>query len=323
MPPPTVKVVAVARSDSSRELRLSGALEAERSIVLSFAGIGTVEQVFVQEGEAVTRGQPLARISPRTYADAVGLAKASADRAEDAYRRLEPMHRNQTVADVKMVEVETGLQQARLSLAMAQRSLNETVLYAPEPGIIARRSIEPGMSAAPGMPALLLVRTRTMLAAAPVPELEISRVHQGDPVRVVVAALGKTFDATVRDIGVMADPLTRTYSVKTAIPNPDGELRVGMVADIRVRVGTGADSLVVPPEAVRVDENGAPCVFVVSRDQRLERRHVQVAGFVGEGTAISRGVSAGELVVASGTPMLADGLPVRVALTPATDGAAP
>jgi RND family efflux transporter MFP subunit len=323
LPPPTVRVTAVATSQASRELRLSGTLEAERSIALSFSTIGTVEQVFVQEGEAVTAGQPLARISPRSYADAVGVAKAAADRAEDAYRRLEPMHQNQTVADVKMVEVQTGLQQARLSLSMAQRSLDDTILRAPEAAIVARRSVEPGMSATPALPAFILVRTRTMMASAPVPELQIARVHKGDPARVSVAALGKTYDATVHDIAVTADPLTRTYTVRTSIPNLDGAMRIGMVAEVRMTVDSVSRNLVVPPEAVRVDETGSPCVFIVTKTETLERRHVEVAGFAGEGTALTAGVTAGELVVTSGTPMLADGIPVHIQDRVAQDGATP
>lgn len=312
LPPPTVKVAAVEKSSSSRELRLSGSLEAERSLALSFSTMGTVERVLVQEGEAVAQGRVLARLTPRSFEDALGMIKAKADQAEDAYRRLEPMHRNKTLPDVKMVEVETGLQQARLSVAMAKKNLEDTVLHAPESGVIARRQVEPGMNVAPGVPVFILVQTKNMLATASVPEKQVARVHKGDVARVVVPALGQTFDGVVRDIGVMADPLTRSYAVKVALRNP-GELRVGMVVDIHIRIASGIDSLVVPPEAVRVDSAGDPCVFVVGPDQKLVRRRVGVLGFSGEKTALDKGVTEGELVVISGTPMLAEGMSVRVA----------
>jgi len=62
-----------------------------------------------------------------------------------------------------------------------------------------------------------------------------------------------------------------------------------------------------------VDERGATYVFVVVSDRKLQRRPVMVAQFVGESTALAGGVREGELVVTSGTPMLYDGLTVRVA----------
>ena len=310
---PTVVARPALRTDSARELHLSGSLAAEKSTTASFATIGTIEQVLVQEGASVKSGQILARLSPRSYEDALGIAKAKADQAEDAYRRLEPMYRNKTLPEVKMVEIETGRQQARLALSLARRNLDDTILRASEAGVVARRYVEAGANVAPGIPVVTLVQTRTMLATAPVPETQVSKVKKGDATKVTVPALKKTFDGIVREIAVIADPLTRTYEIKVALPNHSAELRVGMVAEIRLRLPGEASAIVVPPEAVRVDEAGTPCVFVVTSDHKLERRQVEVAGFIGEGTAISKGVTEGELVVTSGTPMLAHGMAVQIA----------
>jgi membrane fusion protein (multidrug efflux system) len=313
----TVKVATALRTDSARELRLSGTIEAERTLALSFAVPGTVEEVLVQEGEAVTRGQVLARLSAGSMRDALAIAQAKADQAEDAARRLEPMHLKGTLADVKWVEVETGLRQARHTLSIAQKNLDDTKLRAPGDGIVARRSAEAGATVPPGMSVITLVQTRTVLATAPVPEMQVSRIRTGQEARIVVAALDREFQGTVREIGAVADPLTRTYPIKVAVSNPKGDLRVGMVAELRVRWDDATPAVVVPREAVRVDETGTPCVFVVGPDGTVHRRQVEVTGFLGETTALSSGVAVGERVVTSGTPMLADGLSVRVLATTA------
>jgi RND family efflux transporter MFP subunit len=306
-------VHAAVRSEATRELRLSGTLAADRSSVVSFSTMGTIQQVLVEEGAQVKRGQVLARLFPRSFEDALGIAKAKADQAEDAYRRMEPMSKNKTLPEVKMVEIETGRQQARLSLSMAQKSLQDTVLQAPEAGVVSRRHVEPGANVIPGMPVVTLVQIRTLQATAPVPEKQISKVKKGDVAKVMVSALGKTLDGVVHEIAVIADPLTRTYEIKVAVPNSSQELRVGMVVEVRLRIPGEAAGVVVPPEAVRVNEAGAPCVFVVDKDTRLQRRNIEVTGFIGEGTAIASGVAEGEMVVTSGTPMLAHGMAVNLA----------
>jgi membrane fusion protein (multidrug efflux system) len=314
-PPPSpqsVTAVEARETDSARTLHLSGAIEADRSTPLGFAVPGTVQSVFVQEGESVSAGQLLARLESRSFRDALDMAKAKADQAEDAYRRFEPMHRNRTVPDVKWVEVETGVQQARAALSLAQKNLDDTVLRAAEAGVIARRNVEPGMTCAPGMPSFILVQTRTVLANVPVPESQIAGVTKRQRAEVVVGALGRTFEGRVREIGVVANPLTRSYEIKIAIPNADGALRVGMVAEVSLRHENESRTVVVPPAAVRVDENGQACVYVINEKNVLRRTPVQVSGFLGEGTALSAGVAPGERVVTSGTPMLADGMPVRV-----------
>jgi membrane fusion protein, multidrug efflux system len=311
LPAPTVVTTKVVKTDRARSLRLSGTLEPERSVTVSFGVPGTVQQVLVDEGAVVKRGQVLARLVARSYEDSLGIAKVKSDQAEDAYRRLEPMHRNRTLPEIKMVEVEAGRAQARLAVSMARKNVEDTVLRAPEAGVVARRQVEAGTTVAPGVPAMTLVRVDTLLATAAVPEKEVGRCTRGAKTTVEVPALGRTFEGTVRDIAVLANPLTRSYDVKVAVANPDRALRVGMVADIHLEVAGDGTALVVPPVAVRVDEEGKPCVFVVMRDRTLRRRNVTVAGYVGENTAISAGLAEGDDVVISGTPMLADGMVVR------------
>lgn len=316
LPPPPIPVVTVTpvtKTDAARELRLSGTLSAERSLNLSFGVLGTVEQVLVKEGEAVKRGQVLARIAPNSYQDALGIAQAKADQAQDAFRRLEPMYRNKTLPEVKMVEISTGRQQALLSLSMAKKNLADTLLRSTVDGLVARRNIEPGSNATPGLPAITIIQTKTMLATAPIPEMQVANINKGHLAKVTIPALNKTFTGTVREIGLIADPLTRTYEVKVELPNPEGTLRVGMIADVRLGTGKGKSSLTVPPSALRVDEQGAPCVFVVTSDKKIQRRRVEIEGFIGESTAISQGLAANELVVTSGTSMLADNIEVRLA----------
>ena len=310
--PPLVEVKPAVLTAGTRELHMNGTLSAERSVTVSFSTVGTVKQVKVEKGEAVKKGQILAELDPRSYRDSLGIAKAKAAQAEDAYRRLLPMYRNKTTPEIKMVEIETGLDQARLAVSMAQKNLADTVLRASVSGIVANRNIEPGSSAAPGIPTFTLVQTENLKAVAPVPEIQVAKLQLGMKATVSIPALQETFEGTVSDIGVLANPLTRTYDVEILLPNPDGVLRIGMIAEIDLRIDTGKDGIAVPPEAVRVDESGARYVFVVTRESKIEQRYVKIDRFISEGIALSEGLSEGERVVTSGTPMLADGMSVRV-----------
>lgn len=313
LPPPVVETAPVERVESGRDLRMSGTIEAERSTALGFAVPGTVEAVLADEGQAVRRGQVLARLTALSFEHALGIAEAEAARAEDLVRRIEPMHRRNTIPEVKWVEARTSLAAAQHGVEIARKNLRDAVLHAPEDGVVARRLIEPGATVAPAMPAFELVQTRIVRAVAPVPENQVGRIRVGQPARVAVAALGREFAGEVYEIGVLAEPLTRTYPVKITLHNPDGALKVGMVVDSFLPLVGDAPALVVPREAVRIDERGAASVFVVGSDDKVERRYVEILGFVGERTAVAGGVAEGDRVVISGTPMLADGITVRLA----------
>lgn len=309
---PTVSVALAATSDAGRTVRLSGTIEADRTLALGFAQPGTVEAVLVQEGDAVKRGQPLARLGVRALSDSVGIARAKSLQAEDAIRRLEPMHKSQTLPEIKWVEAETGREQARLMVSIAQKNLEDAILRAPEDGIVARRQIEAGASVLPGAPAITLVTAQRMLAIAPIAEAQIGRVKVGQPASVKVSATGKTFQGAVREIGVVADPLTRTYPLKVAVEGIDPSLRYGMVADVHLQEPGGGSAIVVPPAAVRIDEKGATYVYVVAADEKAHRAAVTVTGFVGERTAVTGDIQPGARVVTSGTAMLSEGTAVRI-----------
>lgn len=313
LPPPTVRTAAVEPLASARELRMSGTIAAERSTALSFAVPGTVDQVLVDVGQSVKRGQVVAKLTPTSFEHALGIALAQAERAQDVVTRLEPMHARKTIPDVKWVEAQTALAAARHAVEIARKNRDDAVLCAPESGVIARRGIEPGATVAPGIPAFELVQTRTVRAVAPVPENQVAQVHVGQPARVTVGALGRTFTGQVYEIGVLADPLTRTYPVKITLANPEDALKVGMVVDVLLPLNGNVPALGVPREAVRIDERGAACVFVIGPDGKARRRKVEVLGFAAERVALKGGVTAGERVAVSGTPMLADGSAVRLA----------
>lgn len=308
--PPVVRVATVAASDSAQDLVLSGHLEAETSVAVSFGVPGSVERVLVDEGQAVAKGQVLAVLDAGALKDQLAISQAKADQAEDAWRRMEPMHKGGTLSEIRWVEVETGRDQARSAVSMSKRNLEDAVLRAPLSGLVARRNLQPGERALPGASAFTLVQTSTMLSTVQVAEKDIAHVRKGMAAHVEVTATGSRIQGVVREIGVEADAFTRTYKVKVAFPNPSGILKVGMVSQVRLSVAGAAPTPIVPPASVLTDAQGRRFVWTVT-DSVLHRREVRTGSLVQEGIAVDSGLAVGETIVVSGTPMLSEGLRVQ------------
>ena len=314
-PAPTVEVTRVVEAQSAAMLSLTGTIQPESTTSLSFPVPGTIVSVDVQEGDAVARGALIARIAAGSYRDTYAIAKSKQAQAEDAYQRLRPMYENATLPEVKMVEVEKGREQAKLAASLAAKNLGDTTLRAPSSGVVIRRLAEPGSTAAPGVPIVTLVSMDSVLAVVPVPEIRVMQVDRGVPVPVRVPALSQTFEGSVQEIGVVADPLTRTYPVKIEVANPDRKLRLGMLATVELPLLDQSQALVVPPTALRTDANGKPYLYVLEKGDTLSRRSVVVGGYFRDGVSLRAGVRVGQRVVTSGTPMLGDGMAVQVAPT--------
>jgi membrane fusion protein, multidrug efflux system len=312
--PAKVVVQRVIAAGSDREFAYSGTIVESETTPHSFAVAGTVTRVHVDEGQAVTKGMLLAEIDDTSYRNGYDMAKSAEKQAEDAFNRLSRMYKNGNLPEVKYVEAESGLQRARAAAANAKKNLDDCRLYAHAAGYVGRRAIEPGMIAMPNLASITVVGIDKVYARIPIPENDIALVRKGDPGTVRIGALAtREFQGTVEDIGVVAEPLARTYRIQIAVANPDRAIKPGMVCTAVLQSAGRSRSLVVPSEAVMVDETGRNFVYGLDATGAKARLiYVKIGALLAGGTEITDGLAANDIIVVSGQHKLADGASVLV-----------
>jgi RND family efflux transporter MFP subunit len=312
--PVRVVVLKVAPAATGREFAYSGTISESESRPQSFSVTGTVTRVQVNEGDTVAKGTLLAELDDTSYRDTYEMVKAGEKQAEDAFNRLSRMFKNGNLPEVKYVEVETGLQKAKAAAAIARKNLDDCRLYASASGYVGKRSIDPGMVALPNLASITIVRIDKVFARVPVPENDIALVHKGERAAVRIGALGpQEFEGKVEDIGVVADPLAHSYKIRIAVPNPDRAIKPGMVCTAVIEGLERSSGLVIPNEAVLVDETGRNYVYCLDpAGTRASLRYVKLGELLQNGIRITEGLNAGETIVVSGQHKLVDGSAVQV-----------
>jgi membrane fusion protein (multidrug efflux system) len=307
--PVRVVVQKVAPAETGREFAYSGTISESESIPQSFSVTGTVTRVHVNEGDPVVKGALLAEIDDSTYRETLEMTKAMEKQAEDAFNRLSKMYKNGNLPEIKFIEVEAGLKKARAAAAIARKNLDDCRLYASSAGFIGKRSIDPGMVALPNLASITIVRIDKVFARVPVPENDIALIHKGDRGVIRIGALGgREFEGGVEDVGVVADPLAHAYKVRIGVPNPGGTIRPGMVCTAVIKRLERSSGLVIPNEAVLVDETGRNYVYCLDpAGTRASVRYVKLGELLQNGIRITEGLDVGEAVVVSGQHMLVDG----------------
>ncbi|MGV8056717.1 MAG: efflux RND transporter periplasmic adaptor subunit [Smithellaceae bacterium] len=313
--PVTVEVKKVGIAGEHDDFAYSGTIEESETIPLSFSVVGTVTKVLVAEGDVVKKGQLLAALDNATYKNSYEIADASLKKAEDAFKRLTQMYQNGNLPAIKYVEVQTGLQQARAAATIARKNLYDCNLYATADGIVGKRAIEPGMTATPNLTSITIVKIAKVYARIPVSENEISTIKKGQQAKIKISALTPlTFNGTIDEVGVMADPLAHTYTIKIGIQNTERKIKPGMVCNVTIANTSGIRNLIVPSEAVMVDETGKNFVYTIDAAQKMAvRKLVKVGKVVNSGTEIVDGLKENEFIVISGQHKLADHSPVHIA----------
>ena len=306
---PQVVIAEVTKVKGSTDLHYSGSIEAFQTIPLTFQTTGTVLRVLVNAGDAVHKGQLLATVDKTDAQNMYELSNAKYKQAKDAYNRLKEVRDNGSLPEIKWVEMESNLQQAQSSVAIAKNNLNKSSLYSPDNGIIGKRNIEPGMASIGSVLAPLeLIKIESVYVKIAVPENEISKIKKGLKAKFKVSALdNKMFEGLVTNVGVVADQISRTYEVKITLKNPGLLLKPGMVCDVNLGIATDKEILAVPYQAVDKDKDNNSFVYVVDQTRKIaKKRVVQIGDYQNDNIEVISGLTFGEKVVSAGNQKLSD-----------------
>jgi len=299
----------VRTENESLQLEFSGIVEPSQTIPLTFRTSGTVEKVLVEEGDFVKKGQLLATIDETDARNMLEITQSKYQQALDAYNRLKSVYDKGSLPEIKWVEMETNLSQAKSSLELAKNNLEKCKLISPSSGIIGKRNIEPGMSSInlTGTP-LEIVDLKTVHIKIPVPEKEVSKIKKGLNADISVAALGnKHFEGKIINVSPVADKFSRTYDAKIEINNPGFELKPGMVCDVNLHLQLDNSIVLVPYPSVTRDENGNAFVFLVDKiNKKAVKQLVETGNYVGSDVEILAGLTEGQEIVCDGKYKLSD-----------------
>ena len=308
--PVPVKVMTVSRSADSGSNSYVGTVEESYGSQLSFATLGTVAQVFVDEGKAVGKGEILATLDRSTLQNNYDIALSTLHQTRDAYNRLNLLYKKGSLPEIKFVETQTQLAQAEAGERIARKNLSDCVLRAPFAGYISKRMVDVGNNVGPGIGCFKLVKIDHIKVKVSVPEKEIASIHIGQSMRFTVAALGdRSFTGRVKEKGVQANPLSHTYDIKLELQNSGQQLLPGMVCSVMMRTGGSYGNIVIPQEAVLLDGNGT-FVWMEKRGKAV-KQDITVSDVNDRGTLISSGIAEGDKIIVSGQNKVSEGTKIR------------
>jgi len=313
-------VTRLKTGDITRSVQLLGEVRPNQQVALYAKVGGYVKALRADIGDRVAAGQVLAELEvPELIADEAR-TRAELALAELEHRRLQEAAK-QAPDLVPRQQVDAAA--AKLAVAKAAQERNATLLgfaliRAPFAGVISRRSVDVGafVPAATGGgagPAALFVLTdlATVRVQAALPESEAGLAAPGQPVSVLAEAAGAKPYATqlTRLSGVLENP-SKTMLIESVLPNPDGALKPGMYANVRLGIETHRGVRLLPLTAV-IMEKAVPTAYV--HEAGKARRRVLKAGFNdGTNLEILDGLKPDEDVLVVGTATLTDGQAVTL-----------
>ncbi|MFU8886893.1 MAG: efflux RND transporter periplasmic adaptor subunit [Cyanobacteriota bacterium] len=312
----------LARSgDLPGVVNVSAELEAEQRVNVSPKRQGVLEELFVEEGDPVRTGQPLARMDAGDLQERLmelqaqlTSAEAQLARSRSELERNESLRRENaiTLSDYNQIRStflveQAAVKAARQRLEARRVEQNDLIVRAPFNGVVTQRFADPGAFVTPTTTAAavagatsssIVELSQGLEVVAKVPESDIGRVRQGQEASVRVDAFpDRRFAARVKRITPRAVKLNNvtSFDVFLTFLEPTPELRIGMTADVGFQTGRIQARTLVPTVAI-VTEEGQPGVLLVGKDRKPSFQPVKLGISGGKDTEILSGLDAGTRV---------------------------
>jgi RND family efflux transporter MFP subunit len=319
-----VRAITMAASEAGARAEFSGEVRPRVESRLGFRVGGKIAARKVDVGAVVKRGQVLMQLDPQDLKLGQAGARASLHAAEtnrdlaraDLNRYKELRSKNfvsEAVLDTKAAAYKASQANVDAARAAYNEQSNQSRyadLVSDTDGVVTGVDAEVGQVVAPGTPVVRVARTDEKEVVIGVPEDRVEALRKVADVTVRLWANRETaIPGKVRETSPMADPATRTYTMKVAVP-PRPEIRLGMTATVQFTAKGGAAQMRLPLTAL-VQDKGATSVWLVENGA-VRKVPVQLGSPIGNDILVTGGLKPGQTVVTAGANLLKDGQKVRI-----------
>lgn len=301
---------------------------------------GFVAQMFVDEGAAVKKGQLLFKINApqyeqevRTAVAAIKNAEAEVNTAKMQVEKTLPLVKEGIVSDYELKSAnfdlhakEAALAQARASLANARTNMGYTSISSPADGVVGSIPYKTGslVSSSSAMPLTTVSNISHVFAYFSFNEKQFldftdsfSGKNMSDKLKhfpevTLLLANGAEYKlkGRIESVGGLIDTETGAVNLRAGFPNPEGQIRSGASATIRIPLKL-KDAVLIPSSATYEMQEKLMAV-VVGKDGAVKVTEIEVMELPsGQNYVVKKGLKAGDQVVTEGMGGLTEGTKIK------------
>jgi RND family efflux transporter MFP subunit len=316
---PLVSTFEVSSQNFQHYLELQGDVATKQNVLIYPEMAGTLQRVYVTEGDRVTKGQLLGVIDDGGMANQLAQLKTQATLAETTYQRQKRLWEQKIGSEIQYLQAKTNYEATISSVEQAERQLGKSNMRAPFAGIIDDVIKDQGtvVSPGPGSEVFRIVNLSNMYITVNVPETYLGSITNGSAAKVYFPVLGDSIKSMVRQTGNFINPNNRSFSVEIPVPNEKGSIKPNLSARVTINDYTNPEALLVPQSVISENAEGEQYVFIADNPTEemqgtAKKRIVTTGKTQGRFVEILTGLSAGELIIQEGARSVKDNQDVQI-----------
>lgn len=296
-------------------IEIQGKVDAEENIAVSPKSPGVVTAIYVNEGDAVKKGQVLAQLDNQATVQGLEEVKSQLAFAENIYQKQKALWDKKIGSEVQYLTAKNN----RDALVNKVATLNEQValgrIVSPINGVVDEVMVKLGQFANPGpqTPAFRVVNFTKLKVRAEAPESYTGKIKNGNKVVIEIPDLKKEIEGKLDFVGGVINPQTRTFFVEAKLESKS-EYRPNMIAVLKIVDYEGANVITVPVNAIQ--RSGSSTYVMVAREEGGRQVAKRVTITTGETydnrTEIKSGLQPGDLLITTGAGDVNEGDPIKL-----------
>lgn len=315
---PLITSFKASNAEFVHMLELQGNVTTKNLLVITPEYNGILTNVYVKEGQKVSKGQLLAKIDDGGLGQQLAQLQIQSDLAKTTFERQKRLWDQKIGSEIQFLQAKSSYESQMEAVNQLKQQLSKTNVKAPFSGTIDDVITEQGSVVAAGQSQLMrIVNLDDMYIETEVPERYVSDVTVGKNVTVDFPVLGKTIDSKVRQASNYINPSNRTFKVEIAIPNKEKSIKPNLTARLKINDYTSEKAVLIPQSIISENAEGEQYIYVVknknSKGEGVANRVIIKTGKTqGDVIEVLEGISDGAEIINEGARSVKDGQPVKV-----------
>ena len=279
---------------------------------------GTLEKVFVSEGQKVKKGQLLAEINDSGLNEQYEQMVIQAEFAKENFERTQRLWDNNIGSEMQYLKSKTDYEASKKMVDQMKDRLSKTKIYAPFDGEIDEIISNVGSNLIPGVSQILrLVNLDIIYAESFVSEKYISFIGEGTEAIVQIPLLNMEYRSSVNQTGNFINPSNRTFRIEVPVENFDNRIKQNLDAKIKINIYKKDDAIVIPLRIIREDALGKNFVYVMYEDNKegvylTSKQFITLGNKSEDKVEVTEGLDLGDIVVLEGAYSVEDSQRVKL-----------
>ena len=298
-------------------VEVQGNVETDQNVVLNAEYSGVLTNIYVKEGQRVSKGQRLAKIDDGGLSSQVAQQEAQLALAKTTFERQERLWEQKIGSEIQYLQAKTNYEAAKNTTNQLRAQLGKTIITAPFSGVIDDIISDPGQVVVPGQtPIIRLVNLSDMYVKASIPETYLTNIKKGTRVEVNLASINENFTGTVRQVSNYINPNNRSFEIQVEIPNKDGNVKPNLIATVKVNDYSAENAITIPENILQENAAGETIAYVykpIDDSTGVAKRIIIETGLsYGNHTEVKSGLKKGDTIIKEGAKTLRDGQKVTI-----------